>query len=277
MYVESSLTHPIPALRAPLTHTPEHLQTVVRDLGQRLTAAIGDFPKLHFAMRDLERLLLRGEEYKLQFEKLLSYFPEHELAHFHNLYCYWETLLEKRFVKSLDQGDLRHVVDYPLFSRFERLIEREVGLLDGYIPRRVLFIGSGPMPITALCLQHRLNVPVDCLERDPEAVAESSVVLDRLGCSAYIQVLHGQGELVDVSEYDVILVALLAKPKRAILESIVRSCRDDVRIICRTSEGSRCFFYEPTVQDAIVQPLRLIRVANAGLDDTISSSLLRKV
>lgn len=277
MYVESSLTHSIPALRAPLTHTPELLQTVVRDLGQRLTEAIGDFPKLHFAMRDLERLLLRGEEYKPQFEKLLNYFPEHELAHFHNLYCYWETLLEKRFVKSLEQGVCRHVVDYPLFSRFERLIEREVGLLDGYIPRRVLFIGSGPMPITALCLQHRLNAPVDCLERDPEAVAESSLVLDRLGYSASIQVLHGQGELVDVSEYDVILVALLAKPKRAILESIVHSSRDDVRIICRTSEGSRCFFYEPTVQEAIVQPLRLIRVANAGLDDTISSSLLRKV
>lgn len=277
MYVEPSRIHKIPALRVSLTYTPEDLQSVVRDLGQRLTAAIGDFPKLHFAMRDLERLLLRGDEHKAKFEKLLSYFPEHELAHFHNLYCYWETLLEKRFVKSLDQGVYRHIVDYPLYSRFERLIDREVGLLDGYMPQRVLFIGSGPMPITALCLQHRINARVDCLERDAEAIEESSVVLDRLECGDQIKVLHGLGEGFDVSEYDVILIALLAKPKRAILENIVRSCRDDVRIICRTSEGSRCFFYEPTVQEAIVQPLRLVRVANAGLDDTISSSLLRKV
>lgn len=277
MQVESTQAHHIPAIRARLNYSPEHLQVMVRNLCQRLNSAIGDFPKLHYAMRDLERLLLRGEEYDADFGKLLSSFADHELAHFHNLYCYWETLLEKRFVQYLDQGIFRHVVDYPLFSRFERLIEREVSLLDGHMPSRVLFIGSGPMPITALCLQHRIETRVDCLERDPEAVSESRLVLDRLGYAEKIHVLHGRGEMIDVSSYDVILVALLAKPKHAILESIARTCRDDVRIICRTSEGSRCFFYEPTTLDAIPPTLRWMREAHAGIDDTISSSLLRKV
>lgn len=276
MYVESLAPQRIsvPGLGTKLNHTTAELAEIVRDIRRRLDASIGDFPQLHMAMRDLERLLLRGEEHNQSFERLLAEFPTHEMDHFNNLYCYWETQLEKRFVRHLEQGVCRHVIDYPLYARFERLIEREVSLLEGQKPRRVLFIGSGPMPITAFCLQHRLNVPVDCLERAPEAVAESRSVIDILGFTDKLNVITGLGESVNATEYDVVLVALLAKPKKLILENLLRTCRKDVKIICRTSENSRCFVYEPTTNDDIPTGLRAIKTHYAGVDDTISSTLL---
>lgn len=276
MYVETlpAQNLSVPGLSARLGHKADNLATIVRDIRRRLDGSIGDFPQMHMAMRDLERLLLRGDEYRDEFNRLLKMFPAHEMDHFNNLYCYWETQLEKRFVQHLEQGICRHVVDYPLYARFERLIEREVSLLDGYQPRRLLFIGSGPMPITAFCMQHRIDAPVDCLERSPEAVAESRSVIDILGLSDKIRVITGLGESVDVEAYDVVLVALLAKPKKLILENLLRTCRRDVKIICRTSEGSRCFVYEPTTMDDIPKGLNVVRTERAGIDDTISSSLL---
>lgn len=272
-----TLRQQISGMGAGLSATVDRMAEMVRTLGQRLDDTQHDFPRMHTTMRDLERLLLRSEKEAERFEQLMNDFSEHELRRLNNLYCLWETKLEKRFVDHLQQDVVKHFVDYPLYARFERLIEREVSLLDGYVPKRVLFIGSGPMPITALCLQHRLDVNIDCLERSPEAIEHSNVVLNKLGFTNHIRVLQGFGEQIDASEYDVILIALLAKPKRTILENLLHTAPAHVRIICRTSEGSRCVFYEPTTLYSIPPALRVIKAASAGIDDTISSVLLRRI
>lgn len=276
MYVDS-LRQQISGMGSSVGHAVDRLADIVRQLGQRLEDSKDDFPKMHVNMRDLERLLLRGGQDAERFERLMNEFSTQELDRLNNLYCLWETKLEKRFVDHLQQEVVKHFVDYPLYARFERLIEREVSLLGGFIPRRVLFIGSGPMPITAFCLQHRLEVQIDCLERSPDAIEESNVVLKKLGFENQIRVLQGFGEQVDASEYDVVLVALLAKPKYAILENLARTGKDDLRIVCRTSEGSRCVFYEPTGMEMVPPELEMVKAASAGIDDTISSVLLRKV
>lgn len=235
------------------------------------------FHRFHLAMRELERFLLRSEGESEALDEAVMYMKQHELAELNDLYCQWETQLERCFVNFLDLNIVGHFVDYPLYARFERLINREVGLLDGNVPRKMLFIGSGPMPITALCLRHRLpDTEIHCLERFESAVQESRVVMNKLGFNDSIHVIQGYGEKVDVSEYDAILVALLAKPKRAILENLVRTMRDDAWLICRTSFGSRTVFYEPTLDTAVPPELEVQRVAKAGIDDTISSVLLRK-
>lgn len=271
-----SLRQQISGIGAGLGSAADKLTEIVRTLGERLDDAQHDFPRMHISMRDLERLLLRGDKEAERFERLMNDFSAQELKRLNDLYCVWETKLENRFVDHLQQEVVKHFVDYPLYARFERLIEREVSLLEGYVPKRVLFIGSGPMPITAFCLQHRLEVNIDCLERSPDAIEHSNMVLKKLGFANHIRVLHGFGEQIDASAYDVILVALLAKPKKIILENLARTAPKDVRIICRTSEGSRCVFYEPTTLDAIPPELEIVKAASAGVDDTISSVLLRR-
>jgi hypothetical protein len=255
----------------------EQIVDIVRNYKRELALSQDDFPSFHTTMRNLERMLLRGEKESHLLAQALSQLEPEELTQFNDLYCLWETKLEKRFVGFLNEGVVRHYLDYPLFARFERLIDREIGLLNGYAPKRFLFIGSGPMPITALCLQHRLGVQVDCLERFPDAVEESKTVTSNLGCAGDINIIQGYGEQFDVSEYDTILIALLAKPKRAILENIARSCRPEARIICRTSDDSRSVFYEPTAPESIPPAFDVVTHARAGIDDTISSVLLRKV
>lgn len=254
----------------------ERVLELVREKKEKLISGQQDFFAFHQTMRELERMLLRGPNENPFFEKVVNMLHQEELTLLNDLYCLWETQLERRFVQFLDNGVVKHYLDYPLYARFERLIDREVSLFAGDKPGKLLFIGSGPMPITALCLQHRLGIQIDCLERFEDAVTESRLVMQKLNMEGAINIIQGYGEDFDVSEYDAILVALLAKPKRIILENILKTARDDVRVICRTSDGTRCAFYEPTARDAIPPDYNIVRQASAGIDDTISSVLLTR-
>lgn len=254
-----------------------NLLRFIRQKKDELVAAQNDFHLFHLLMRDLEKTLLRDNNEDSLHSRAVAHLDIVELELLNSLYCLWETNLENRFVNYLKQGVVKHYLDYPLYARFERLIDREVNLLKGCKPKRLLFIGSGPMPITALCLQHRLGTQIDCLERNQDAVEESLRVMKLMNCENAINVFQGNGEAVDAYKYDVVLVALLAKPKFDILSNIRDSSGGDVSIICRTSEGSRKVFYEPTVDTAIPEGLKMVAHEKAGLDDTISSYLLKKI
>lgn len=275
MHVES-VTEPQAVFEKKILDRENEIVSWIRQQKQQLIETQKDFHRFHLHMRDLERVLLRDHTHADFLSNVINKLESDELSILNKLYCLWETLLEKRFVQFLDNDVVKHYLDYPLYARFERLIEREVNLLNGYKPKRLLFIGSGPMPITALCLQHRLKTQIDCLERYPEAVSESKLVMKKLRMEGAINVFQGLGEDHDMSQYDVILVALLAKPKKAILQNILQHSNDDVRIICRTSDNSRHVFYEPTLENAIPPPFVVKAFAPADVDDTISSVLLRK-
>jgi hypothetical protein len=189
-------------------------------------------------------------------------------------YCQWETELERRFVHGLTPSST--IDDYALASRFRRLITREIDLLtQGGHPERLLFIGSGPLPVSAILAHEYLGVPVDCVDVDTVAVADSRRLLQHLQLSDAVHVLHADGTSIDARAYDAILIALLAKPKGEILASLARCARKDCRIVCRTSEGLRELVYEPMHRDRDLRT-HVVCDKRPAVDagDTISSLLL---
>ena len=194
-------------------------------------------------------------------------------------YCSWETALEQNFSKRLCGGSATSLNDYRLNNRFQRLLKRELSMLKNTAPKRALFIGSGPFPISAIWMHRQLQIPVDGLDVSDDAVHRSRDLIKTLGLDKSIRIIHEQSPEYDVSDYDVIIVALLAKPKGAILENIYRSAKASCEIICRTSFGLRSVIYEPTTitPDFLEQfSLEDMRIVSGCSDDTISSLLLRK-
>jgi len=202
-------------------------------------------------------------------------------AEFNDAYCAWETALELDFTRSARPGAQLDMSSYALNLRFERLLRREVSLLTGPLQdRRVLFIGSGPVPISAIWLNRLMGVKVDCVDANPSAIEASRKLIAALGLSDQIWMFQSTGESFDVSPYDIILIALLAKPKNLILQNIHLAAPDDCQVICRTSHGLRQLLYEPTRFDAdLLQHFTFEdeRVVVGSCDDTISSALLRKL
>jgi len=194
-------------------------------------------------------------------------------------YCAWETTLEKIFSRRLCNGAASSLHDYRLNNRFQRLLKRETSMLRSSSPKRALFVGSGPFPISAIWLHRILGIPVDGLDVSEDAIIVSRELIGKLGLGDSIRVIHQDSASYDVGAYDVIVIALLAKPKVAILENIHKSAKDDCEIICRTSFGPRTVIYEPTIMsDEMISKFTIedAWIVEGHSDDTISSLLLRK-
>ncbi|AUX23377.1 uncharacterized protein SOCEGT47_039020 [Sorangium cellulosum] len=233
------------------------------------------FTELDPHVGSIEEMVFSLDDHGLVAEMFLNGLSSHLLTLQHVAYGLWETELERRFIQSL--GTAASIDSYRLTPRFRRLIEREVDLLGGAKPARALFIGSGPVPVSAILLHEYLGVPVDCIDIDASAVAQSRTLLERLSLRDRIGVSLTDGAAVDASRHDMVLIALLAKPKAEILAQVSESARPDCRIICRTSLGLRTIVYEPMNP---AEDLKHFRVADRRLalhhGDTISSLLLAR-
>jgi hypothetical protein len=190
----------------------------------------------------------------------------------------FETLLEQSVAQEVlrltgrtfsNTGDILH--NYR--QRYHTLAAREVRLADLTPDDRVLFIGSGPLPISAMEYVVHAGCTVDAVDCLAEPVEFSTNVIAELELASRLRVLHSAGEDVPVGAYDAIIIGVLAEPKAVVLDHLDAEARDDCRIVCRTTRGMREFIYPR----ALPRRLRRFRPADfdgAAGDQVISLQLL---
>lgn len=193
----------------------------------------------------------------------------HKLQH---LYEKFETNLEIDFAKQIIQGK-KTVRDYLLTKRFIALIRNEIMLGKMTKNDKVLFIGSGPFPISAILFNNLVECQVDCYEKRKYRVELSGKALLKLGLSNNIKVFHRKGEDLIDDKYSIIVIALLANQKNKILNTIFSKARIGTRIICRTANETNRVFYKET-DEQLLNKYKVFRKVFAKEDQTISSTLL---
>src|SRR5215212_2401873 len=208
-------------------------------------------PVLHKSIIQLEALVMPGPVNGQGTSNCLVEIADEERGYLNDAYCRWETDIEYKYAQAVLSGKEADISNYLLCERFDGLVRRELALVESPTPRKVLFIGSGPFPISAIYLSHFTGGMVDCLDRDPEAVEVSRQVIEALGFSESIRVFNGTGESFNAKDYDLVVIALLAKPKRRILRNLRRRVEPDCRVLCRTSFGLRTLIYDPTPEEAL--------------------------
>jgi L-amino acid N-acyltransferase YncA len=254
--------------------TSSQLTAKLRNYCNAIRAPDRSFPILHKNIVALENLVFTEDRPTLEVALTLNE-TVGERAELNNAYCEWETLLEHQYAEDILCGKERTLDNYHLDKRFERLVQRELSLLNDDPPQRILFIGSGPLPITAFYIHKATNQPVDCLDHNPAAVEVSRRVIEKLGLQESVRVFNGYGESFDISDYDLIVIALLAKPKRRILRNLRKKTAPGCRILCRTSYSLRTVVYEPTPEIAL-GGFQVVGEQIAEGEQTISTVLLER-
>ena len=79
---------------------------------------------------------------------------------------------------------------------------------------QIVFIGSGPLPMTAIDMHLQTGAKIVCVDNDPEAVLLSRQMIENLGLSGSISVHQAEGDKFDYAGSDVVFVAALATSKR---------------------------------------------------------------
>jgi len=202
------------------------------------------FSDLHENVMELENLVSRLDQNHESASTILDGLTPAIVAGVNDAYRFWQTRFESQFADHLIRGE-ESLCDYPFYERFDALVRSEIALLEGASPQRILFIGSGPLPISAILMHLQTGLPVDCVALDSSVVPVSRRVVENCGFGSLVRIQGSADADYDVSGYDLVVVGLLARRKKTVLTKLRKWCRQGCEILCRTSHGLRQLMYEP--------------------------------
>lgn len=159
-------------------------------------------------------------------------------------------LSDSRQASNSQESVLDVVKRLPHWHIYIALVKQELSTLcrftqqDGYIDRSpIVFVGSGPMPLSPIILHLLGDVEVICVEMDAVAYDASRSLLEHMELDHKVSVVLKNGSDFDYSSYNRIFVASLVRNKQAVLEQISRTSSNAL-VAVRTAEGMKQIMYE---------------------------------
>jgi len=132
----------------------------------------------------------------------------------------------------------RVAISFPFLTKilrmnYKKVVENEISLGQISCNDKVLCIGGGPLPYTALEIADRTGAKVEIVDNDIGAVKAAGSLIEKLNMSNRVSVAYGDGQEVDTSEFSVVHVAMQAEPHDKILENIWQKSKTGTRILLR--------------------------------------------
>ncbi len=124
------------------------------------------------------------------------------------------------------------------------VVHREARMAEISGEDRVLSLGCGAIPFSAIFLKEYSGAPVWALDIDGQALQKAGQLLERNGIKG-ITLLRGNGAEIDLSPFTVILVALQVEPKKEVLQNFFAGAPVGARLIMRSPRRLFVPGYDP--------------------------------
>lgn len=139
-----------------------------------------------------------------------------------------------------------------LYSFYYRnIVKNEIRLASIGSSDKVLCIGGGSIPCTAIEIARQTKALVHVLDIDENAIECASKLIARMGLEDKITVINGNGQDIDISLYDVVHIAQQVSPKEGVLRNIWEKAKEGNRIIVRMPRKMLKPFYSNVTDDFI--------------------------
>ena len=169
----------------------------------------------------------------------------------------YESAREHRLARAIiEAGDESPLATFRSASWYEEAHEFELRALAPFAPRRLLIVGAGPFPTTAISfMRAHPDALVACMERVSQACALASDVARICGCER-LQVIHAEAlEVSEFAHYDCVIVGTVVgvtdTQKARIVDHFVSRVPASTLLIFRTAIGPGRVIY-PTVGSDIL-------------------------
>jgi len=163
--------------------------------------------------------------------------------------------LEKHWAKRIisSKKPKQEIKNFPYYENYEKLTKLEwFSLLSCSTHKKhnIVFIGGGPLPLTAIILAEKYKCKVTVLDVDDEACELSLKIVKKLGLCKNLEILKKDGaSFENYKNYNAVIVAALAglefKSKEKILKKIKEDAKPKTHILARSSWGAREILYKP--------------------------------
>ncbi len=122
---------------------------------------------------------------------------------------------------------------------YRYLVSREIDLGKISPDDRVLCIGGGPLPSTALEIAQKTGAKVQVIDNDVNSVKIAREMVNRLDLDDMVKIDYGEGQRVDVSNFSVVHVAYQAQPHDEIFQNVWCNAAAGTRIMIRRQSITR--------------------------------------
>lgn len=188
--------------------------------------------------------------------------------------------MEVYWAKKIIEGG--EITDFPYYKNYKDLTRLEWGVFDFCLEHEnhnVLFVGSGPLPMTAIMLAMEHNIGSTLVDNDPVAVDLSRSVIKKLGLDNMISVIHADAKDFNAYvDFNVIFVAALAgtnfDDKEKLFSHIKEYASTECHIVARSSWGRRKLLYAP-LPDVVYKKFRPI-IEISPFNEIVNSIVILK-
>lgn len=143
------------------------------------------------------------------------------------------------------QKILEGVEDHFVYSKeLELAVKTEIREFDIKNNSKVLFIGSGAMPITAFTIYNETNSQISCLDRDEEAIT-LSLMLSKKWEMENISFFASEIDDLDVSKFTHIIIASLVEDKIEIANRLLSKIKKNTKLVLRYGNDLKSIFNHP--------------------------------
>ena len=212
--------------------------------------------------------------------------PSRSPAVFRSVTSAGEHRLERVWARKIafSSDPAKALARFPYRENYRLLVEMELEAVrrQGTVPRQVLLLGSGPLPLTALCLADH-GIAVHCVDHDAEAIELSSTAFERLGVERVTFEHADAASSTPPRSADLVLLAGLVgtddAAKAAVLAKAVTHLSPGGLVLARSARGLRTLLYPPVGPDAFAG-LSVVAEAIPEIDapgtDVINSAILAR-
>jgi len=124
-------------------------------------------------------------------------------------------------------------------------LELEKLSVDKHPDKEIVFIGSGPLPLTAIIMAQKTGMKITCLDMDEAAVKRGEALAEKLGMGDKLHFTQSSGSAYDYRDTALVMVASLVADKKQVLERIKNTAQDAPEVALRSAEGLHALLYDP--------------------------------
>ncbi len=132
-----------------------------------------------------------------------------------------------------------------ILSYYEPIVSKEVLLSKASSNDKILCVGGGYFPCTAILFHKLSGATVTVIDNDMDAVEKSTDLIAKLGLQDKVIVKYTDGIDISGKEFDIIHIAMQISPKEKVFKHIHSTMREDSKILVRTPKEHLERGYQP--------------------------------
>ncbi|PZP39306.1 MAG: hypothetical protein DI585_04500 [Pseudomonas fluorescens] len=183
------------------------------------------------------------------------------LTRLHHICAHGEGKMEAYWAAKLASGeqDIEDTLaEFPYYAEYEALAAKEIELLTQHAahPQRVLFVGSGPLPLSAYMMAKNFEVKVDMLDIESHAHTCAMRWVTHTPERRFLNCIHSDiRNVTNFANYDAIFLAALAgvsaTEKQEILAHLAQHMHAGQALVVRSADGLRRILYQQLTEETL--------------------------